>query len=97
MFRFGVLGRPTELNPHQVVGIRAKASGGIPVASKLPIQPAEADHLFRYRTSALVGPWRKTARQAVLDAVRARQARRDDRARAVHWLVPGRIEETGAN
>jgi hypothetical protein len=67
------------------------------MASKSLVQPGEADHLIRYRTSALVGPWRKTARQAVLDAVRAHQARRDDRARAVHWLVPGRIEETGAN
>ena len=57
---------------------------------------AEA-HLYRYRTTALVGPWRKTARQAVLDALRARQVRRDGRNReALHWVVPGRIEESGA-
>ena len=57
-----------------------------------------AEHLYRYRTSALVGPWRKSARQAVLDAVHARQARRDQRDRKVlRWLVPGRIEETEAN
>ncbi|HYD14036.1 MAG TPA: hypothetical protein VEC11_14400 [Allosphingosinicella sp.] len=65
------------------------------MASKAHRQLAEAPHLYRFRTSALVGPWRKTARQAVLDAVRARQARRDDRK--VHWLVPGRIEECDAD
>ena len=58
-------------------------------------QLAEAPHLYRYRTSALVGPWRKSARQAVLDAVRAHQAHRD--RHAVRWLVPGRIEETEAS
>ena len=58
----------------------------------------EGAHLYRYRTSALVGPWRKTARQAVLDAIRARQVRRDDRNRqALQWLVPGRIEEMETN
>ncbi len=63
------------------------------MASKSISQPEEA-HLYRYRTPVLVGPWRKTARQAVLDALRARQARRDERDRqAVRWLVPGRIEE----
>ena len=67
------------------------------MASKAHREPAEAAHLYRFRTSALVGPWRKTARQAVRDAVRAHQARRDDRAKAVHWLVPGRIEETEAD
>ena len=54
-----------------------------------------AAHLYRYRTSALVGPWRKTERQAILDAVHARQVRRDERDRNVlRWLVPGQIEET---
>ena len=57
-------------------------------------QAEEAAHLYRYRTTALVGPWRKTARQALLDAVRANPARRDDQT--VRWLVPGRIEETEA-
>ena len=67
------------------------------MASKTPVQPGEAAHLYRYRTPALVGPWRKTARQAVRDALRACQARRDDRDRqAVRWLVPGGIEETEA-
>lgn len=64
------------------------------MASKLASQPEQAAHLYRYRTPALVGPWRKSARQAELDALRARQARRDDRDRqAMLWLVPGRIEE----
>ena len=68
------------------------------MASKTSIQPEEAAHLYRYRTPALVGPWRKTARQAELDALRARQARRDDRDRhAMCWLVPGGIEETEVN
>ncbi len=66
------------------------------MASKISIQPEDAARLYRYRTPALVGPWRKTARQAELDALRARQARRDDGDRhAVRWLVPGGIEETG--
>lgn len=65
------------------------------MASKARQEPAVAAHLYRYRTSALVGPWRKTERQAILDAVHARQARRDERDRNVlRWLVPGQIEET---
>jgi hypothetical protein len=66
------------------------------MASTASIEPDMAEHLYRYRTPVLVGPWRKTARQAVLDALRARQVRRDERDRqAVRWLVPGRIEESG--
>ncbi len=68
------------------------------MASKSISQPEEAAHLYRYRTPALVGPWRKSARQAVLDALRAHQARREGRDRqAVRWLVPGRIEEMVTN
>jgi hypothetical protein len=68
------------------------------MASKASIDLSEASHLYRYRTSALVGPWRKTARQAVLDALHAHQARRDERDREmVRWLVPGRIEELEKN
>ncbi len=62
------------------------------MASNVHRQLTEAPHLYRYRTPALVGPWRKSARQALLDAVRANQARRDDQT--VRWLVPGSIEET---
>jgi hypothetical protein len=61
-------------------------------------RPGEADHLYRYRTPVLVGPWRRTERQAELDALRARQARRDDRDRqSLLWLVPGRIEAIETN
>lgn len=63
------------------------------MASKMPA-PGEAACFYRYRTPALVGPWRKSRRQAVLDALRARQARRDEADRRdVRWLVPGGIEE----
>lgn len=66
--------------------------------SKSSINPDKIAHLYRYRTPVLVGPWRKTARQAVLDALHARQARRDEHDRdAVRWLVPGRIEEMETN
>jgi hypothetical protein len=68
------------------------------MASRIKEQPEEPAHLYRYRTPALVGPWRRTERQAELDALRARQARRDDRDRhALVWLVPGRIEERETN
>jgi hypothetical protein len=68
------------------------------MASKSPRQPEQAAHLYRYRTPVLVGPWRKSARQAEIDAMRARQARRDDRDRqAMLWLVPGQIEELVTN
>ncbi len=68
------------------------------MASRAASQPQEPAHFYRYRTAALVGPWRKTARQAVRDAVRAHLVRRDGRDRQLlHWLVPGRIEETEAD
>lgn len=47
---------------------------------------------YRYRTDALVGPWRDTIEQAAADAVRANQARPDGAGGGVRWLVPGRIE-----
>ena len=68
------------------------------MASKSQRQPEQAAHLYRYRTPALIGPWRKSARQAELDAMRARQARRDGRDRqGMRWLVPGQIEEMVTN
>lgn len=68
------------------------------MASKVQREPAVSEHLYRYRTTALIGPWRKTARQAELDALHARQARRDERDRQLlHWLVPGQIEESEAS
>ena len=48
---------------------------------------------YRYRTATLLGPWRETAEAAVRDAIRAKQARRDDEGEGWHWAVPGKIEE----
>lgn len=48
---------------------------------------------FRYRTATLLGPWRSTIEAAVADAVRAKQARRDENGRGWQWVVPGSIEE----
>ena len=47
---------------------------------------------YRYRTAVLTGPWRDSEREAIGDAVRARQAEADEGA-PVRWVVPGRIEE----
>jgi hypothetical protein len=47
----------------------------------------------RFRTTALIGEWRATFRQACEDALRARQARPDERApKRMIWMVPGEIE-----
>ena len=47
----------------------------------------------RYRTVALVGAWRHSRGEAVQDALRAGQARHDDRAPdGAAWAVPGEIE-----
>jgi hypothetical protein len=55
-------------------------------------------HVYRYRTRALVGPWRRTAAQAMADALHAGQVRRDERDRHnLLWLVEGRIEERKPN
>jgi hypothetical protein len=48
---------------------------------------------FRYRTKTLLGPWRNAADAAVRDAIRAKQARRDEDGVGWHWVVPGSIEE----
>lgn len=50
---------------------------------------------FRYRTQALLGPWRDSAEAAAEDAVRARQAVRSGPARGIlQWLVQGHIESS---
>lgn len=41
----------------------------------------------------MLGPWRGTAEDAVKDAIRAKQARRDEDGVGWHWAVPGSIEE----
>jgi hypothetical protein len=48
---------------------------------------------FRYRTATLLGPWRGTSEAAVEDAIRSKQARRDEEGAGWHWIVPGAIEE----
>ena len=49
---------------------------------------------YRYRTSALTGPWRESAFEAANDAVRAKQAVNDlTQSAGIKWSVPGRIEE----
>ena len=50
-------------------------------------------HSYRYRTKTLLGPWRSNADDAVKDAVRSKQARRDDEGDGWHWVVAGTIEE----
>jgi hypothetical protein len=47
---------------------------------------------YRYRTSALVGPWRPRRLAAIQDAVRSRQASADGAGNLLLWLVPGVIE-----
>jgi hypothetical protein len=49
-------------------------------------------HRFRYRTAAIVGPWRRTRDEAVADAIRAKQATRSEEGELV-WTVAGEIEE----
>lgn len=54
----------------------------------------DPSHIYRYRTKALVGPWRRTTAQAMADALHAGQVRRDERDRHnLLWLVEGRIEQ----
>jgi hypothetical protein len=57
-------------------------------------QRPDPEHLYRYRTKALVGPWRETRARAMADALHAGQIRRDEGDRHVLvWLVEGRIEK----
>lgn len=47
---------------------------------------------YRYRTKALVGRWRANLDEAVEDAVRAGQARRETGDSSIRWIVTGEIE-----
>ena len=47
---------------------------------------------YRYRTCAILGPWRLTPQDAEADAVKARQAKWSDSGDSLVWLVPGEIE-----
>jgi len=61
-------------------------------ASAAARRPTPA-YLYRYRTKALVGPWRPTRQQAIEDALRAGQARSDTASGPdVNWRVEGEIE-----
>lgn len=53
----------------------------------------DATPRYRYRTAALIGPWRRVREEAIDDAVKAGQAVRgpDDR-HVMTWLVHGEIE-----
>ena len=49
--------------------------------------------MYRYRTEALIGPWRECAWEAECDAVAAHLAQFDDPQFAtIRWLVKGEIE-----
>lgn len=65
------------------------------MASRLLPQRAARDpgRCYRYRTRALVGPWRDTPDEAFADALRARQARREEGGTKIVWVVDGDIEE----
>ena len=48
---------------------------------------------WRFRTAALVGPWRPTAGQAAADAVAKGQAMRDEsEPHGIRWRVAGSIQ-----
>ena len=52
---------------------------------------------YRYRTSALAGPWRSSPKAALRDAIAARQVRHDEGAEdGLVWVVPGKIEQQSA-
>jgi hypothetical protein len=46
---------------------------------------------YRYRTAALLGPWQTSAEQACADAIRARQAYRDEDGLLI-WLGNAGLE-----
>lgn len=53
---------------------------------------------YRYRTAALVGPWRESEARAARDAARAGQiiVDREDPLN-FRWVVPGEIEQSMPN
>jgi hypothetical protein len=50
---------------------------------------------YRYRTTVLVGPWRRTSDKALEDAVAAGQATFDHAG--LRWQVRGMVEESFCN
>ena len=62
-------------------------------ARRLRNREEQATRRYRYRTSALTGPWRESHEDAVGDAVKAKQARPDEtQPGGIMWIVPGEIE-----
>ena len=50
---------------------------------------------YRYRTAALVGPWRESSARAARDAAKAGQMIVDgEDPLNFRWVVPGEIEES---
>ena len=47
---------------------------------------------FRYRTAALVGPWRRRPEKALEDAIEAGQVRQD--GAEIAWAVDGEIQQS---
>jgi hypothetical protein len=89
-----------ELNLGQEVGFAAFKGAQDMVAQRIADSGHQPDPscVYRYRTKALVGPWRSTPAQAMADALNAGQVRRDERDRHnLLWLVEGRIEERKPN
>jgi hypothetical protein len=61
------------------------------------VRIAQINRLYRYRTPVLVGSWRPSRELAIEDAIRAKQAsREDEESSSFKWIVPGEIEETDA-
>ncbi len=48
---------------------------------------------YRYRTPALVGPWRESPADALKDAAKAGQLMFEAGGSAMRWMVAGEIEE----
>ena len=46
---------------------------------------------YRYRTSVLIGPWRRDPDRAIEDAIAAGQASRNERG-DLRWIISGEIE-----
>ena len=83
----GGVGASDPTPPH-----RDRSAG--PVLTAVLLEGVPAGACYRYRTAALVGPWRECWNEAQDDAVRARQAYIDDQKGAV-WALDGCSIEIG--
>jgi hypothetical protein len=62
------------------------------MSEKVIFMQAAPKACYRYRTAVLVGPWRRSADQALQDAVAAGQAKLDHAG--PRWQVNGMVEES---